>query len=785
MPKVSVLLAVSLIAVLALGWGWMLSTAFAGEQDGNAAGLPRYAAQDDAASLESNRSSVVANEQITLSGAGFSPDGRIRSITIKSTPLRTIADIAIPGGDINDGDDISIDGDGSWRARVNLPITRGMLLEGSKTITATDSSGRAAQTTVEVSEPRITVRPSSSEIGSVVTVRGRNFPVRNDDGSSFSLRVGYYKWGNSGRDYLSTQTITPDEDGDFETEITVPDTAPSGTNGIDASFVVYWEENGDTGRIGYHENHEALAAATPTPEPTATPEPTPTPTPAPTATPEPTPAPTVMPAASLESSHSTVVANQQITLSGANFSPGETISSISVGDITISSSRINDGDDISVDSDGRWRAEVNLPLDRRLLNVGAKTIVATDSGDRAAETRVSFSVGTQIITSPRTSGVGSQVTVRGVKFPAEVSIVAGYASGDNLQHGGSYYAGSRTNIVTDEDGDFEFVMTVPEASTSENIIEVKLEFNDALGRYYLYLGSFHIISPYPPNATPAPTPTATPVPAPTPTPTPEPTATPVPAPTPTPTPDLWQFPVVEGTATPTPRPTATPTPAPGVTPQPTNTPAPTPTPQPTPTAVPTPTPTPAPTPTLAPTPTPAPPTQLPATTGEPPHIFSGWASIDGISARAGVAVDAYDGDNNLVGATTTTANGRFTIHVHRAVNPITFQVAERQAAQSWETWQLGQVTGGFNLTVGDAADRTDAAWLFDALPDLVRAFTFDNQTKEWSFFDQETPEANTLLQFIPQRSYWFLVSRTTTLVFNAVERELFCAEGNCWNVIVW
>ena len=138
-----------------------------------------------------------------------------------------------------------------------------------------------------------------------------------------------------------------------------------------------------------------------------------------------------------------------------------------------------------------------------------------------------------------------------------------------------------------------------------------------------------------------------------------------------------------------------------------------------------------------------------------------------------------------MGATTTAGNGRFTIHVHRAVNPITFQVAERPAAQSWKTWQLGQVTGGFNLTVGTAADRTDAGWLFDALPDLVRAFTFDNQTKEWSFFDRETPEANTLLQFIPQRSYWFLVSRTTNLVFNAVERELPCVDGNCWNVIVW
>ena len=138
-----------------------------------------------------------------------------------------------------------------------------------------------------------------------------------------------------------------------------------------------------------------------------------------------------------------------------------------------------------------------------------------------------------------------------------------------------------------------------------------------------------------------------------------------------------------------------------------------------------------------------------------------------------------------MGATTTTANGRFNIHVHRAANPISFQVDQRTAPQTWKTWQLGQITANFNLTVGNAADRTDAAWLFDALPDLVRAFRFDNQTKEWSFFDRATPEVNTLLQFVPQQSYWLLVSRTTTLVFNAVERNLFCKEGNCWNVIVW
>ena len=603
MSKVSAILAFSLIAALALVWGWALNTAFAGERDGNFAGILRYVAQGDTPSLDSSESSVVPNQRITLRGEHFTPDATISSIVIGEINYPGSSDINIPSSRINNGDEVNIDSSGNWSAKVDLPHTDSLSSPLDRDIVATDSEGRSGRTRVSGTEPRLSVRPDSSPVGSTVTVRGRNFPAGNDNGDSVSIRVGYRDSDAFPDDYHATWTLEPDGDGDFEIEITVPDTvrAPS-ENYIDASYGIHYERYGYESRVGYGQDHSVPAVATPTPEPTATPQPT--------STPEPTPTP------------------------------------------------------------------------------------------------------------------------------------------------------------------------VPE-----------------------------------PTATPTPVPTATPAP----------TATPTPEPTPTPTPELWQFPVVEGTPTPTPIPTATPRPTP--TPTPTATPRPTPTPQPTPTpipgATPTPTPrptlTPTPTPTLVPTPTPTPtppptatpaliptptpalhatstpaaplpavPTQLPGNINEPPHIFSGRATRDGNSVAAGTAINAYDGNDTLVGATTTIAGGRFSIHVHRAANPITFQVGRDAATEGWdESWQSGQVTAGFNLTVGNAGAGTDAASLFRALPQLLRAFSFDNATKEWSFFDRQTADFSTIARFVPQHYYWFLVSGTTTLVLNGVERELSCVKDNCWNVIVW
>ena len=199
----------------------------------------------------------------------------------------------------------------------------------------------------------------------------------------------------------------------------------------------------------------------------------------------------------------------------------------------------------------------------------------------------------------------------------------------------------------------------------------------------------------------------------------------------------------------------------------------------------------APAPTATPWPTPVPaaapttePPQLPGSS-EPPHIFIGTASLNGSPAGQGVAIDAYDG-GRLIGSTVTQAGGRFSIHVHRAEGVITFRVNNQAAAESWPAWQRGQVTTGFDLTAGgDSSGETDPARLFAALPDLVRAFGFDNETKQWDFFDPAAADVSTLTRFIPGNIYWLLVSHTTRLMLNGVERDLSCVEDDCWNLIVW
>ena len=216
-------------------------------------------------------------------------------------------------------------------------------------------------------------------------------------------------------------------------------------------------------------------------------------------------------------------------------------------------------------------------------------------------------------------------------------------------------------------------------------------------------------------------------------------------------------------------------------PDPTATPAPTPQP----TATPYPTPTPTPRPAVAPAvpaPTPAPP-QLPGGS-EPPHIFTGQATLNGSPAGTGIAIDAYDG-GRLIGATVTQAGGRYTIHVHRSAGVITFRVNQQAAAESWTTWQQGQVTTGFSLTAAAGSSESDPSRLFAALPDLVRAFAFDNTTKRWDFFDPAVPEVSTLTRFMPGNIYWLLVSNTTRLMLNGAERDLSCVGDDCWNLIVW
>ena len=68
---------------------------------------------------------------------------------------------------------------------------------------------------------------------------------------------------------------------------------------------------------------------------------------------------------------------------------------------------------------------------------------------------------------------------------------------------------------------------------------------------------------------------------------------------------------------------------------------------------------------------------------------------------------------------------------------------------------------------------------------LLAVFHFNNDSKEWTFYDPELGDWNTLSLMISGETYLIQVGETTEAVLNGKARNLTCVEGNCWNQIVW
>ncbi len=70
-----------------------------------------------------------------------------------------------------------------------------------------------------------------------------------------------------------------------------------------------------------------------------------------------------------------------------------------------------------------------------------------------------------------------------------------------------------------------------------------------------------------------------------------------------------------------------------------------------------------------------------------------------------------------------------------------------------------------------------------AADNLVRVWTFDNATKEWSFFDPRPvfAAANTIKELVTGRVYWVNATRNQTATLNGKERSLFAG----WNIVAW
>ncbi len=603
-------------------------------------------------------------------------------------------------------------------------------------------------------------------------------------------------------------------------------------------------------------------------------------------------------------SSNSAVANQRITLTATGFTADAEIGEVAEGETQVSGitlageaipwARINGGNTVSVNSEGKWSATLDLPLNATTTASGTKTIQATDS--EGVSGSVTITIPTRSLSiAPSGGRLRTVAVVRGENFPSKND------NGSSFTVAITYGTGSDVlatfSVVPDASGDFEAQVRIPDTAVIPSTNTVKASFQDSASVVVEETVTHEVLPPLirvsptsgPPGTsvvfagegfranvriqevtvgrsrliagqelytdsdgnlsieriipdrelgsqtveitagnltvyaafTVTTDPTPTPTPRPTRTPTPTPTSTPTPTPT-VPLSDLdgtirlspasglpgsvvkvygRGFPpearlrgVQVGSvyAMPNPRASADqngrltfdfiiPSLDPGrynvfvktgylnvahhqftvLGP---------------------PTPTPAPTPTGTPTVTPAP--QLPGG-GDPPHVFLGTARLDGAPAPEGTAINAYDG-TKLVGATLAGPGGRFSIHTHRSDHPVTFTVDNHTAMETWAQWELGRITSNFHLNASSVARYEDTpAFVFQANPELVSVFTYDNTRKRWQFFDPKVGDASTIERFTAGQVYLFRVSRTVTLQLNGDSRTLSCVGDNCWNQVAW
>ena len=129
---------------------------------------------------------------------------------------------------------MDVDSGGNWSASVDLPLAEATTAAGERTIRVTDSGGRSGVIVVTIPERTVTITPEAGRVGTLAVVRGRGFPSKNDEGSSFNITIVYQ--AENGKS--TTVSALPDASGRFEVQLRIPTTAsiPS-SNSVLVSFL--------------------------------------------------------------------------------------------------------------------------------------------------------------------------------------------------------------------------------------------------------------------------------------------------------------------------------------------------------------------------------------------------------------------------------------------------------------------------------------------------------------------------------------------------------------------
>ena len=187
----------------------------------------------------------------------------------------------------------------------------------------------------------------------------------------------------------------------------------------------------------------------------------------------------------LKVSQTSAVANQRISLSGTGFTAnaeigevaeGETqVSGITLGGRDIPWDRINGGNTVSINSDGKWSATVDLPVNAVTTAEGYKTFEATDSTGVSDTNQIRIKQ-RGIFIDPDSSLVGTSALVGGEGFPARNDNVPSFPVSI------TYYTGSGNDttesVVPHTNGEVRSNVRIPTTASIPSSNTVKVSFQD-------------------------------------------------------------------------------------------------------------------------------------------------------------------------------------------------------------------------------------------------------------------------------------------------------------------
>lgn len=179
-------------------------------------GETRAAPALDAPLLTLTPATALPNQTIAVTGTGFSTGG---GVTVSSI---MVGGAALSSGKISSGSTVELDSGGNFVASITIPMNSSTLGATSVAIAVTDSKAVSASATLDIPALSITVSPTSSQIGTTLTVTGANFPIDNPQpGADIPRSITIEYEVNPGSPRRNARVIA-DTIGGFVTTIEVP-----------------------------------------------------------------------------------------------------------------------------------------------------------------------------------------------------------------------------------------------------------------------------------------------------------------------------------------------------------------------------------------------------------------------------------------------------------------------------------------------------------------------------------------------------------------------------------